>query len=170
MQHQITYLSPGGHAEMFAEAFCEILPRSTAMERLDRNPSIDADIHLVGFELNTISLNAIPGEVINFLDELDNKIIFLFATVPFAVNDSVSRQIHNRMISYLPRDCDYRGMYLSPAAPSDALLCELKRLCRNEPQNERAKAWLERCEKAQRRPNNRDVQKAVQFMKHVLEI
>lgn len=170
MQYQVSYLSPKGFASDFADALYDLLPADSVMTRLDRNPSVDADVHLVGFEFGSTNLDAIPYEVIDFLDDLEGKVIFLFACVPFHVDDLVNRQIHNRLIQYLPRDCDYRGLYLIPSQPSETILTQLRLTCLEDPQNTRAKLWLSRCEKASGRPSSRDIQRGCQFARHVLEL
>jgi len=83
MQYQISYLSPRGYAQELAEEFLELLPKDTTLQRLDREPSTSADVHLVGFEFGSTNLDVIPYDVIDFLDKLDNRVIFMFAPFPF---------------------------------------------------------------------------------------
>ena len=170
MQYQISYLSPRRYAQELAEEFLELLPKDTILQRLDREPSTSADVHLVGFEFGGTDLNAIPLDVIDFLDKLDNKVIFLFAAVPFQIDETITRSGHNKVIPFLPRDCDYRGLHLFPCHPPEGLLRELRQVCQEQPENTRAKLWLSRCEKAVNKPGNRETQKACQFVRHVLDL
>lgn len=170
MQYQISYLSPRGYVQELTEEFLELLPKNTTVQRLDREPSTDADVHLVGFEFGGTDLNAIPFDVIDFLDKLDNKVIFLFAAVPFQIDETITRSGHNKVIPFLPRDCDNRGLYLFPCHPPESLLKELRQVCQEQPENARAKLWLSRCEKAMDKPGNREFLKAKQFARHVLDL
>lgn len=170
MQYQISCLSPKGYASDFANALQELLPSDSGLVSLDQEPSTDAQIHLVGFEFGSTNLDAIPYEVIDFLEELNGKVIFLFAAVPFQVDDLINRHIHNRLIQYLPRDCDYRGLYLFPSQPPQNLLKQLSLRCQEDPQNTRARTWLSRCENAKGCPNSRDFQRGCKFASHVLEL
>ena len=109
MQYQVSYLSPNGHAETLANAFCRILPRDTYVSSLVENAPANADVQLVGFEMGGTKLDAIPFKVLEYLEGLDGKIIALFATVPFQPNEAVRNKLNNSVIPFLPDECDYRG-------------------------------------------------------------
>lgn len=170
MQYQISYFSPNGHGEKLVNAFCRMLPPDTYISNLEEADTPCADVQLVGFDMGGTNLGAIPFKVIEYLEKLDGKVIFVFTTVPFVPNEAVEGRIHNSIIPFLPDECDFRGLYLCGAEPSNVLLQDLRRLVSQQPENTRAKHWLERCEMAVGRPDNTDVHKACQFMKHVLEL
>ena len=170
MQYQISYLSPNGHAETIANAFCRMLPGDTYVANLEDEGAAYADVQLVGFEMGGTKLDAIPFKVLEYLEGLDGKIIFLFATVPFQPNDAVRNKVNNSVIPFLPDECDYRGLYLCAAQPPESLVRELRNLIASQPDNIRAKHWLEQCEKATGCPNGDDLKKGCQFMRHVLEL
>ena len=170
MQYQISYYSPNGHAETLANAFCQMLPHDTYISNLEEEDVPYADIQLVGFDMGGTNLDAIPFKVIEYLEKLDGKAIVLFATVPFIPNEAVEGRIHNSVLPFLPDECDFRGLYLCGAEPSNTLLQDLRRLVSQQPENTRAKHWLEHCERAVGHPDRNDVLKACQFMRHVLEL
>lgn len=170
MQYQISYFSPGGYAESLTKAFCRHLPGDTYVSSLEREDTPYADIQLVGFDFAGTSLNAIPLSVMEYLDKLEEKTIFLFATLPFQPNDVLERRVHNNLQAFLPRSCDFRGLYLCPAQPPEALLEELKAVISQHPENSRAQYWLDRCREAVGHPDKADLQGACQFMKHVLQL
>lgn len=168
MQYQITYFSPAGHAKKLAVAFQSILPPETPNLSLDKNTSPDADVHLVGFDFKQTDPKTIPNEVSVFLKRLEHKTIFLFATVPFQLNDVVERGVSNIVTPALPHECDYRGLYLCSAQPPDALLQNLEEAMNQNPNNARAKYWHERCLSAIGHPDKDDIKKGCQFANHVL--
>lgn len=170
MQYQISCFSPNGHAETLANAFCQMLPRDTRICNLEEDTVPCADIQLVGFDMGGTNLDAIPFRVIEYLEALEEKIIFLFATVPFQPNNVVQNRINNSVIPFLPEECDYRGLYLCAAQPSASLMQDLRTITARQPDNSRARHWLERCEKAIGHPDSLDVQKGCQFAAHVLEL
>lgn len=170
MQYQISYFSPGGYAESLAKAFCRHLPGDTYVSSLEQEDTPYADIQLVGFDFAGTSLNAVPLSVMEYLDKLEEKTIFLFATLPFQPNDALERRIYNNLLAFLPRQCDFRGLYLCAAQPPEALLEELKAVISQQPENSRAQYWLARCREAVGHPDKADLQGACQFMKHVLQL
>lgn len=170
MTYQITYFSPSGYVRKLAEALLEILPSDTRMEALTQQTSAEAQVHLAGFDLKMMDLRSLPLNVSNFLKGLEGKTVFLFATVPFQLDDVLRRQINKCVTAALPMECDYRGLYLCPAQAPDMLVSGFRNVvCRN-PANTRAKHWLVRCEGAQGHPNSGDIQEGCKFARHVLKL
>lgn len=170
MQYQISYFSPKGHAKTLVDAFCQLLPKATDVSNLTEAPKPTGDVQLVVFDLTRTNLKCIPTCVAEYLHKLEGKIIALFATVPFLPNYPEEQYLHNHLLSFLPRECYFRGLFLCGAEPSDALLSNLKLIISHRPEHTEATHWLDRCEKAKGRPDSQDVQKATQFLKHVLEL
>lgn len=170
MTYQIVYYSPDGYALKMAEVFREWLPEDTSMEALHQTSIPTADVQMVGFDLNLANLNTLPQNIDNYLKMLEGKSVFLFATVPFQPDDALSSQIHKCVAKALPRECDYRGLYICPAQAPEAIVNGFQDAVQRHPKNTRAKHWLERCEKAQGRPNSRDLEEGVRFMRYVLEL
>ena len=169
MQYQISYFSPNGHVETLVNAFYRLLPPDTRVSNLEEEDIPVADVQLVGFDIGGTSLDAIPFKVVEYLDKLDGKAIFLFVTVPFQPDEVVERRVHHNATGFLPKNCDFKGMYLCSAQPSETLLQDLKRTVSYHPENIRAKHWLERCECAVGHPDRNDIAKACRFMQHVLK-
>lgn len=170
MQYQISYFSPNGHAETLVNAFCRMLPPDTYISNLEEEDTPCADVQLVGFDIVGTNLDAIPFKVMEYLEKLEGKTIFLFATVPFQPNEVVEGRIHKNVLAFIPDDCDFRGLYLCSAQPSEILMQDLKKIVFHQPENTRAKHWLERCEKAIGHPDRTDIQKGCQFARHVLKL
>lgn len=170
MTYQIAYYSPEGYAQKLAEALNGILPSDTPMEPLRPASTATADVQLAGFDLKMMDLNTLPLNVSNYLKTFEGKTVLLFVTVPFQPDDVLNRQIHKCVASSLPAECDYRGMYLCPAQPSEKLLEGFQNAVQSNPSNTRAKHWLERCKRAVNRPNEQDIQDFCRFASHVLKL
>lgn len=170
MQYQISCLSPNGHAEALANAFARLLPPRTELSRLDGEVSARAEIQLIGFEMGGTNTGAIPFRVLEYLEKLDGKIIFLFATVPFQPNEAVTNKLHSSVIPFLPDECDYRGLYLCAAQPPESLVRDLRSVIAHQSDHSRAKYWLDRCEKAKGHPDAEDIRKGCEAVRRALEL
>lgn len=170
MQYQIMYYSPKGQLESMVDAFFAMLPRDTYVSDLEMENTPYAEVQLVGFDIGGTNLNAIPFPVIEYLEKLDGRRILLFATVPCYANENVRRRIENSVIAFLPDECDYVGLYLCSGQPSDTLLRDLRNEVSRNPENTRAKHWLEQCQKAVGHPDRTDIQNGCRFLHHVLEL
>lgn len=169
MQYQISYLSPNGHAEKLAQAFRRVLPGDTRTANLEEGSNACADVQLIGFEIGGTKVDVIPFRVLEYLEGLEGKVILLFATVPFQPNDAVRNRVNNAVLPFLPDECDYRGIYLCAAQPPQTLVRDLRSVLSAQPEHDRAKFWLEQCEKAQGHPDAEDLKKGCQFMLHALQ-
>ena len=168
MEYQISYLSPLGHVKKLADAFAEELPTTPERCDLELESFCTAKIHLVGFEL---SLNdTIPVKVMDFLGSLSGMTVFVFATTPFVPNDAMWQQVFRRVIPFIPDRCDFCGFHICPAQPMLSMLEGLKSRLAEEPNNSNARQWLEQCERAVGRPNEEDIIKSCDFMRHVLRL
>ena len=170
MRYQITYYSPCGYAKLLADAFYEALPYDTYVSNLEKKTLPWADIQLIGFELNGINLEMIPFKVIEYLEILDKKKILLFVTVPFQYNDSIKGRIEKYILPFLSDNCDYLGMYLCSAQPSQTLVDDVKKIIEQQPDNENINYWLELCQSASGHPDREDIQNGCEFIKNILTL
>lgn len=169
MQYQISYYSPLGHAEKMATAFEKMLPPDTLTINLDEESDVCGEIHMIGLELGS-KLDAIPYKVLEFLEKLDEKIIFLFATCPIQATESVKERVERALVPFLPEDCDYRGLFMCRGQASGRFVMELENFAQQQPYNEKAKVWLAQCKKSEGHPNREDVRQACSFAAEVLEL
>ena len=121
-------------------------------------------------ELGFADLDRLPLNVANYLAAMSGKTIFLFATVPFQADDVQISRIHKSVAGALPHECDYRGMYISPAQPSQMLLEGFRHAAQVKPHSTRIRHWLRRCELAVERPNEKDFDDFICFAAHVLDL
>lgn len=169
MQYQISYFSPLGHAEKISAALEKILPADTLTINLEDVSEVCGEIHLIGFELGS-KLDAIPYKVLEHLEKLDEKIIFLFATCPVQVTDSIKELVERSLVPFLPEDCDYRGLYMCRGQVSERFMTELETITQQHPYNEKAKMWLAQCKKSEGHPNREDIRQACRYAAESLEL
>lgn len=169
MTYQITYFSRDGYCSQMAEALLAILPPGTVMRPMGTDTPADADAHLVGFDLRFSDQGKLPETVIRFLGKLREKTVFLFATTPYQPDDVQSGRIQRRAVAALPRECDYRGMFLCGAEPSQELLQGFRHAAEVKPNSDRIRHWLDRCLRAVGHPDEADRKELCQFAEHVLK-
>ena len=168
MDYQISYFSPLGYAKKLADAFAKELPTAPEMCNLELESFCSAKIHLVGFEY---SLNeTVPAKVMDFLGSLRGMTVFIFVTTPFLPNDALWQQVFHKVIPFIPDSCDFSGFHICPAQPMLSMLEGLKSRLVAEPNNAYVKQWLEQSERAVGRPNEEDIMKSCEFMRHVLKL
>jgi len=169
MTYQISYLSPLGNCRLLAEAFEDILEDAYVTD-LKYDNDVQGEIHLVGFEINESSFKAIPYEVMELLDQLDGKSVFVFATCPFAVDQNAKDQLERSLQPFLPDSCDYRGLFLCSGEASQQLLSKLQTVCQQNPEDQRASTLLESCKASAGHPDEEDIMKACLYVTKVLEL
>lgn len=168
MEYQISYLSPLGHIKKLADAFAKELPTEPVFCDLELETFCAARVHLVGFEL-TMN-DTIPAKAMDFLGSLGGMTVFVFATTPFVPNDAIWQQVFRRIIPFVPDHCDFCGFHICPAQPMLSMLEGLQCRLTEEPSNGNVRQWLEQCEHAVGRPNEEDIMRSCDFMRHVLKL
>lgn len=169
MTYQISYLSPLGNCRLLAEAFKDILEDAYVTD-LKYDNDVQGEIHLVGFEINESSFKAIPCEVMELLDQLEDETVLFFVTCPFQADQNVKDQLACTLRPFLPDSCDYRGIFLCQGEASQTLLHKLQTVCAERPDNQRTKAFWENCKASVGHPDEEDIMKACLFVTKVLEL
>ena len=169
MTYQILYFSPRGYVEKVARALWTLLPEGTACEPLVQQTP-EAEVQLIGFEYQLGNGKRLPEPVEAYLKKQTGKTVFLFSTVSFQPGSSHSGVLHRLAEEALPRTCDYRGMYLCRMEPCESTLEAMRDHSEQNPDNQRAKYWLDRHEKAQGHPDEKDLEEARIFAAHVLNL
>lgn len=166
MKYQISYLSPAGNCKKLADAFEDILEDAYVTD-LKYDNDVQGDIHLVGFEINVSSLKMIPYEVMELLDQLEDKTVLLFATCPFKADQNTYNQVESTILPFLPDSCDYRGLFLCTGEASSQLISKLQAL---SAQDKKANALLESCKASVGHPDEDDIMSACLFVTRELEL
>jgi len=123
----------------------------------------DGTIHLVGFEYSDSKLDGIPEKIQSFLDQLHEKDILLFATSPLCVNTQMQEKLDRRMLSRIPADNTYHGLYLCQGEVYLTILEDTEKLADQQGDAE-AKDLLRQYRKGKGHPNREDIRKAYRFI------
>lgn len=170
MQYQISYVSPAGHVEKLAEAFCGLFPADTSVVDLSCEESgIDAENHLIGFEL-TGNSDAIPYAVLEHLEQLEDKVILLFVTSPLEPSENLREKVESKITPFLPDNCDYRGIFICYGEVSTELMQSLRSIISEDPGNDRTQALLYSFNESLGHPDTVDVNNGISFLTEALEL
>lgn len=169
MKYQISYLSPSGNCGKLADAFADIL-EDVYLADLQYDSDVQGDIILVGFEINESRFKTIPYEVMEILDQLEEKTVLLFATCPFEADQSTVDQLEQAVLPFLPDNCDYRGFFVCAGQASQQLVSHLQELSAKYPQDQRTRALLQSCMAAAGHPDEDDIMKACLFVTKELDL
>lgn len=170
MQYQISFLSPNGHARCLAEAISKILPADTAVMDLEEECEVYAETQLIGFEMNEVSIRAVPYRIMELLNKLEHHNVILFVTSPFRTNSHVKDLMEHRIEPFLPETCHYLGLYLCTGQASEALLNSLRFHAEKNPEDKQAENALRRCEESIGHPDEEEITKACRFVAEILRI
>jgi len=170
MKYQISYLSPSGHAEQLADAFSRLLPTDTAVTDLNEESVVCGDVHLVGFEIDGSKPGAGPYKVMDFLEQLDGKTLFLFVTSPLYVSEHWKKRNENILCAFIPDHCDFRGIYMCQGAASEEFLEELREIATWHAEESWVRDWLEQCHHAEGHPDQDDILQGCRVMMEALEL
>jgi len=163
MDCRISYLSPQGHARELAYSFRRILPSRTPIVDLSQQFSTDGMLHLVGFEYSDISLDTIPVPVQHFLNQLHGKDVLLFATSPVCVDTKIHDKLDRHMLSKIPADNKYHGLYLCQGEVYLTILEDTAKMA-DQHGNSDAKDLLRQYRKGKGHPNREDIRKGYRFI------
>lgn len=114
MRIEIDYCSRIGNTERIAYALKEMLSdyRCRMVDMDLSQPSLDADVYLVGFGVRK---NACPFSTLEWLEQLEGKRIILFCTSALGSISGYQQRLEAQIVPFLPEDCTYDGLCLCPA-------------------------------------------------------
>jgi len=116
MKIQIVYVSKTGNTAKLAKALAADLPVECELVDFSKqHPTLEADAYLVGFG---VQRNACPFSILEWLETLNDKQIFLFATCGLAGMQEYQRKLESLIIPFLPDNCIYHGLSLSQGSIS----------------------------------------------------
>lgn len=170
MQYQISYLSPNGNAKCLTDMISQILPADTVIMDLEEECEVYAETQLIGFEMNEVSIRAVPYRIMELLNKLEHQRVVLFVTSPFRTNSHVKDLMEHRIKPFLPETCQYCGLYLCTGQASDGLLNSLRIHADNNPDDKQAVQVLHRCEESIGHPDADELREACRFVIKTLKI
>ena len=117
MQYQISYDSPQGHAKKLALSFKQLLPGVTPLIDLNKRCIGNRAIHLIGFEFPETTVEEIPFIIEQFLSEMADMQVLVFATTPLCVDDALHIQAEELVLTCIPDKCKFLGFFLCQLQP-----------------------------------------------------
>ena len=106
LNYEIAYYSLSGNTEKLAYGIAKRLPENQAFltNLQEEEVTLAADVYLVGFGINN---GTVPLKVMDALDRLAGKKIFLFVTCGIEPSEEYKRLIERKIEPFLPDECDY---------------------------------------------------------------
>lgn len=92
--------------------------------------TLAADVYLVGFGINN---GTVPLKVMDALDRLAGKKIFLFVTCGIEPSEEYKRLIERKIEPFLPDECDYCGILLCRGQIAEEVLSKIQRQFAQQP-------------------------------------
>ena len=163
MRIEIDYCSRTGYTEQIAYALREIFAgHYCQMVDIDlEEPTLDADIYLVGFGVRK---NACPFSTLEWLEQLSGKTILLFCTSALGSISGYQQRLEAQIMPFLPDDCDYKGMLLCPAKMSKEEFSYLETLMIQNGKQENVLKLQSMYEESLSHPNTEDLKNAQEFV------
>ena len=111
MKVQIVYFSKSGNTRKLAQALARVFPATQCrlVDITQEEADTEADLYLVGFG---IQRGACPYLILDWLENLNGKKVFIFATGGLAAFQDYCKKIETLATSFLPDECEYLGFYL----------------------------------------------------------
>lgn len=168
MNVQIVYFSKTGNTAKLAHTLADTLPVKCRLVNVSKEqPTLDADVYLIGFP---VQRGACPLVLLDWLEELEEKQILLFATGGLASFEEYHRRLNSLIIPFLPDTCCYHGLFLCQGSLSEEGYAYLKSNL-SAPQDERSVQNLEKLYRySQNHPDEHDIEAACQFVRQKLSL
>ncbi len=128
-------------------------------------PMIDADVHLVCFDIRK---HACPFLVIEWIERLEGKEILLIGFSALGGIEGYPRRIESQILPFLPDDCDYKGMYLCPSTMNDEELAYLEKQMVQNGKRENISKIHQMYEDSLSHPDEGDILEVVQYVREKL--
>lgn len=161
MTYAIIYQSETGNTEEVAhEIFNSLSGKDKRIINLERETRLPkADVYFVGFGIynGTCSM-----KVIDFLDEIEEGKIALFATCGFTPGDQYKNTIEHNLEVWLPDDAEYLGMYLC-----QGMVMDEQRAAMKEKIPEAAEQMDRMFKQGTSHPDEEDLREAARFAQRI---
>ena len=156
MNYEIAYYSLSGNTEKLAYGIAKRLPENQAFLTNLQEVTLAADVYLVGFGINN---GTVPLKVMDALDRLAGKKIFLFVTCGIEPSEEYKRLIERKIEPFLPDECDYCGILLS----------KIQRQFAQQPDDPAIKKMISEAKLSEGHPDETDAENAVRFIREKLD-
>jgi len=166
--YKIVFTSKTGNTEKIAKAIYEILPdRSKDIERLTEDTKTnDADMYLIGFWVDRGSCSI---DIMDFLDELDGKKVFLFGTCGMKPDREYYKRIENNVKAFIPDGNDYLGLYLCQGKMPMSIRSRYEDMKEKPEYQDEAERMLRNFDDGLLHPDAKDLEEAKRSVKIIIE-
>jgi len=167
MKYEIVYLSKNGSTQKVAQALMQVFPSSSckAVDFSKEKPSEDADVYLVGFG---IQRGACPYALLEWIEELEEKKILLFATGALAAFSDYHHKLESIITPFLPEHCEYLGLHLCQGKITREAYAYLESCVSNK--DDASQNLMRLYTYSQTHPDAQDLQSACKFVQTVLNL
>lgn len=168
IKYKVVFTSKTGNTEKLAKAVYEAIGDSSKdIERIsEQTGTDDAQVYLIGFWVDRGSCSL---EIMDFLDELDEKQIILFGTCGSDPDAEYCRRIETNIQAFIPDGNEYLGLYLSQGKMPMKIRKKYEDMKDTEDMGEHAERMISNFDRALLHPDARDLEGVKQFIREILE-
>lgn len=168
LNYEIAYYSLSGNTEKLAYGIAKRLPENQAFltNLQEEEVTLAADVYLVGFGINN---GTVPLKVMDALDRLAGKKIFLFVTCGIEPSEEYKRLIERKIEPFLPDECDYCGILLCRGQIAEEVLSKIQRQFAQQPDDPAIKKMISESKLSEGHPDETDAENAVRFIREKLD-
>lgn len=154
--------------EKLAYGIAKRLPENQAFltNLQEEEVTLAADVYLVGFGINN---GTVPLKVMDALDRLAGKKIFLFVTCGIEPSEEYKRLIERKIEPFLPDECDYCGILLCRGQIAEEVLSKIQRQFAQQPDDPAIKKMISEAKLSEGHPDETDAENAVRFIREKLD-
>lgn len=164
MKYSVVYSSNTGNTELLAKRIKKIIPQDELIYfgKADKSAE-NADVIFVG---SWTDKGNCSRDIIEFLNGLRGKKVFIFATAGFGASQAYFDQLGNRMASNLTDDNQVIGCYLCQGKMPQSVRTRYESLANSQP--DKAKQMIDNFDKALSHPNEEDLASLEMAVKKIL--
>ena len=163
MKYAVVFQSRNGNTRLLAQfLYRDISAVDKSFYDLDERHGIpEADLYLVCFGIRD---NSCGAEIINCLEQMENKKIALYATCGYPPTEAYKTRLERSLTVWLPDSAEYLGFFLCQGRVP---LEQQERMMLASP--DRAEVMASMFEEGENHPNPEDLRAAVEFLRQITE-
>lgn len=168
IKYKVVFTSKTGNTEKLAKAVYEAISDSSKdIERLsERTKTEEAQVYLVGFWVDRGSCSI---DVMDFLDELDEKQVLMFGTCGSDPDEEFCRRIETNIKAFILDGNEYLGMYLSQGKMPMRIRRKYEDMQGTKEMGEQAERMISNFDEALLHPDAEDLEGVKLFVREILE-
>ena len=156
MRYAIVFSSKTGNTKLLADTLHDSLPQDACSYFGAPDPAaLDADTLYVGFWTDKGTADA---AILQFLEQLHGKKVFLFGTAGFGADQAYFSQIIRRLEGELPQNCTVIGWYMCPGRMGEGVRRRYEAMLQDPVSAGQAELLLKNFDAVRTRPDERDAQ------------